>query len=58
MNFCDYLEIFKKNNLNQFLQKEKIAIYKQKKCRQIIKKKSREKHTIPQGYQKVCNFLW
>ena len=42
MNFCDYLEIFKKNNLNQFLQKEKscqIAKYKQKKYRQIIKKK-------------------
>ena len=48
MNFCDYLEIFKKNNLNQFLQKEQncqIAKYKQKKYRQIIKKKSVEKNT-------------
>ena len=47
MTFNTYLEIFKENNLAQFLEKEKksqIKKYKQKKYKKIIKKEISEKN--------------
>ena len=47
MTFNTYLEIFKENNLAQFLEKEKksqIKKYKQKKYKEIIKKEISEKN--------------
>ena len=57
MNFCLYLDIFKENDLNQFLEAEKenqINRYKQKKYKEVIEKKEISEKNV-QNLEKIKN---
>ena len=59
MNFCSYLNIFKKDNLSLFLEEEKenqIKRYKQKKYKEVIEKKEISMKNI-QNLEIIKNFV-
>ena len=59
MNFCSYLDIFKKDNLSLFLEEEKenqIKRYKQKKYKEVIEKKEISMKNI-QNLEIIKNFV-
>ena len=59
MNFCSYLDIFKKDNLSLFLEEEKenqIKKYKQKKYKEVIEKKEISMKNI-QNLEIIKNFV-